>query len=57
MNDLAPPPRPRAFSLELLLVVGLPLVTLVAGAIMLSLAFGQGFTPITPPDPVKLHGS
>ena len=51
------PAAPRAFSLELLVMVGLPLATLVAGALTIALAFGQGFTPVAPPDPVKLHGS
>ena len=51
------PVAPRAFSLELLLVVGLPLLTLVAGAVTLALAFGQGFTPLPPsPAPAALHG-
>jgi hypothetical protein len=50
--------KPRAFSIELLLVVGLPLATLVAGAITLALAFGQGFTPApASAPPVALHGS
>lgn len=51
------PTSPRVFSLELLLVVGLPLLTLVAGALTLALAFGQGFTPVPPnPTPPALHG-
>jgi len=33
-------PTPRAFALELLLVVGLPLLTLVTGALTLALAYG-----------------
>jgi len=50
-------PAPRAFSLELLLVVGLPLLTLVAGALTLALAYGQGFTPErTQPPPAAQHG-
>lgn len=52
-----PPPRRSAISLELLVMLGLPLVTLLAGALTMALAFGQGFTPVAPPDPVKLHGS
>ena len=49
---------PRTFSLELLLVVGLPLATLVAGAFTMALAFGQGFTPApASAPPVALHGS
>ena len=48
---------PRAFSLELLLVVGLPLLTLVAGALTLALAYGQGFTPMPPAAaPAAQHG-
>lgn len=51
------PTAPRAFSLELLLVVGLPLLTLVAGALTLALAFGQGFTPVQAnAAPPALHG-
>ena len=50
-------PTPRAFSLELLLVVGLPVLTLVAGALTLALAFGQGFTPAQAAAPTALHGS
>ena len=53
MNDA---PR-RAFSLELLIAIGVPVVTVIGGAVMLALAFGHGFTPVAPPDPVKLHGS
>jgi hypothetical protein len=60
MNDASTPP---AFSLELALVVGLPVLTLVAGALTLALAFGQGFTPMAPatpatpaPAPTALHG-
>ena len=50
-------PIPRAFSLELLLVVGLPLLTLVAGALTLALAFGQGFTAMPAAAPTAMHGS
>jgi hypothetical protein len=53
------PTAPRIFSIELLLVVGLPLLTLVAGALTLALAFGQGFTPLpaaTPPPVTAQHG-
>lgn len=49
--------RPRALSLELLVAIGVPVVTVVGGVVMLVLAFGHGFTPVAPPDPVKLHGS
>jgi hypothetical protein len=49
-------PTPRAFSLELLLVVGLPAATLVAGAVTLALAFGQGFTPVPQDVPAAMHG-
>ncbi len=51
------PSLPRAFSLELLLVVGLPVLTLVAGALTLALAFGQGFTPAPTAAPTAMHGS
>jgi hypothetical protein len=47
----------RAVSLELLVMIGLPLVTVVAGLLMLALASSSGFTPVPPPDPAKLHGS
>lgn len=47
---------PRSLSLELALVVGLPLLTLIAGAITLALAYGQGFTPTAPAAPTALHG-
>jgi hypothetical protein len=50
-------PRPRAFSLELMIAIGVPVVAVIGGAVMLILAFGHGFTPVAPPDPVKLHGS
>ena len=46
----------RGFPLELALVVGLPLATLIAGALTLALAYGQGFTPAPPAAPVVLHG-
>lgn len=46
---------PRAFSLELVLVIGLPLLTLVAGAVTLALAYGQGFTPVPAAPPVAQH--
>ena len=48
---------PSSFSLELLLVVGLPVLTLVAGAITMALAYGQGFTPAPPAAPTALHGN
>lgn len=51
------PRQPSGFSLELLLVVGLPVLTLVAGAVTLALAFGQGFTPVPPAAPTALHGN
>lgn len=57
MTARPPPPRRPAFSLELLVMIGLPLLTVLAGAVTIALAFGQGFTPVAPPDPVKLHGS
>jgi len=48
---------PRSFSLELALVVGLPVLTLVAGALTLALAYGQGFTPAPQPATTPaLHG-
>jgi hypothetical protein len=52
-------PQRRALSLELVLVVGLPVLTLVAGALTLVLAFSQGFTPVAVPGTTatKLHGS
>ena len=50
------PAQPRSLSLELALVVGLPLLTLAAGAVTLALAFGQGFTPVAQPAPTALHG-
>lgn len=50
-------PARRAVSIELLVMIGLPLVTVVAGLLMLALALDRGFTPVAPPDPVKLHGS
>lgn len=49
--------RRGSLSPELVIAVGLPLLTVVAGMLMLALAFGHGFTPVPPPDPVKLHGS
>jgi len=52
-----PSPRRSALSLELLVMIGLPVAVLVASAVTLALAFGHGFTPVAPPDPVKLHGS
>jgi len=54
---MSTPHLPRSFSLELLLVIGLPVLTLVAGALTLALAYGQGFTPVTQPAPTALHGS
>ena len=58
MNATTNPPAPRAFSLELLLVVGLPVLTLIAGALSLALAFSQGFTPAPAAAPATaLHGS
>jgi hypothetical protein len=50
---------PRPFSVELALVVGLPVLTLVAGALTLVLAFSQGFTPMPTAGTTatKLHGS
>lgn len=50
-------PRPREFSLALLVAIGVPVITVIGGVVMLALAFGHGFTPVAPPDPVKLHGS
>jgi len=50
-------PVKHALSLELLLVVGLPVLTLIAGALTLALAFGQGFTPVHVAAPTALHGS
>ena len=53
-------PAPRRFSLELLLVVGLPVLTVIAGALTMALAFSQGFTPEPEPAPAAataLHGS
>lgn len=49
-------PARRALSLELLLVVGLPLLALAAGAVTLGLAYGQGFTPAPQAEPAALHG-
>jgi hypothetical protein len=49
--------HPRSLSVELALVVGLPVLTLVAGALTLALAFTQGFTPVPTPAPVSMHGS
>ena len=48
---------PRRFPLELLLVVGLPVLTVIAGALTMALAFSQGFTPAAAPAPAALHGS
>jgi len=48
---------PRALSLELVLVIGLPVAALVAGALTLALAFGSGFTPAPQAAPQALHGS
>ena len=47
----------RALSLELVLVIGLPVLTVVAGLLMLALAFGSGFTPAPQAAPQALHGS
>jgi hypothetical protein len=47
---------PRSFSIELLLMIGLPVLTLVAGAITMALAYGQGFTPAPAAPPTALHG-
>ena len=49
----------RSFSIELALMIGLPVLTLVAGALTLALAFGQGFTPVpvSGTTATKLHGS
>ena len=50
----------RNLSIELALVIGLPVLTLIAGAITLALAYGQGFTPspaTAPIAPTALHGS
>lgn len=52
---MSTPVKP-ALSLELLLVVGLPVLTLVAGALTLALAFGQGFTPAPGAAPAAIHG-
>jgi len=51
-------PARRVLSLELLIVVGLPALTLVAGAITLVLAYSQGFTPAPAATaaPAALHG-
>ena len=46
---------PRSFSIELALVVGLPVLTLVAGALTLVLAYSQGFAPVPAAAPVSLH--
>jgi hypothetical protein len=54
MNDTTA--VPRSFSLELLLMIGLPVLTLVAGAITMALAYGQGFTPAPAAAPTALHG-
>lgn len=48
--------HPRSLPLEVALVVGLPVLTLVAGALMLALAFGQGSTPAAASAPVGMHG-
>lgn len=45
MNDVAP----KAFSLELALVIGLPALAILAGAWAASLAYSRGFTPADPP--------
>ena len=49
-------PHRRILSLELLLVVGLPVLTLIAGTLTLALAFSQGFTPAPAAAPTELHG-
>ena len=51
------PTIPRSLSFELVLVIGLPVLTLIAGAITLALAYGQGFTPVQAAAPTALHGS
>jgi hypothetical protein len=49
--------HPRSLSLELALVVGLPVLTLVAGALTLALAYTQGFTTVPASAPTAVHGS
>lgn len=41
-----------AFSIELALVIGLPLLAIIGGAWAAALAFGHGFTPVTDPPAV-----
>ena len=57
MNPATTAAPRRAFSIELVLVVGLPLLTVVAGALMLALAFNHGFTPVPAASaPAAHHG-
>lgn len=46
-----------ALSLELILVIGVPVLSLVAGAAMLALAYSHAYTPLPSDAPVALHGS
>ena len=39
---------------ELALVIGLPLLTIVAGAYAAGLAFTRGFTPVAPAEPAAV---
>lgn len=53
MND-----KPRSpLSLELALVIGVPVLSLIVGAVMLALAYGHAWTPLPESAPVALHGS
>lgn len=59
---MTPTARPSPLSLELALVVGVPLLTVVAGAFMVALSLSHGFTAVaTPPAgsaaAVAPHGS
>ena len=54
------PPRKRGsstWSLELLLVIGLPALTIVAGLYAMTLAYTHGFTPVPQAPPPAVHAS
>ena len=50
--------QPRSpLSLELALVIGLPVLSLIVGGVLLALAYSHAWTPLPETAPVALHGS